>query len=55
MITKWASTRENMSSKFANNKDTDQPAHPHRLITAFVIRYLESIISEFATGEISIF
>ena len=30
---------------FANNKGADQPAHPHRLISAFVIRLLESIIS----------
>ena len=39
----------------ANNKDTDQPAHPRRLISAFVICLLESIISRFATTEISIF
>ena len=37
------------------NKGTDQPAHPPRLIRAFVIRLLESIISKLATGEISIF
>ena len=29
---------------FVNNKDADQPAHSHRLIRAFVIRLLESII-----------
>ena len=29
--------------EFANNKGTDQPAHPHRLISAFVISFLESI------------
>ena len=40
---------------FANNKGADQPAHPRRLISAFVIRLLESIISELATSEISIF
>ena len=33
---------------FANNKDTGQPAHPRRLISAFV----ESIISKLATSEI---
>ena len=33
----------------------DQPAHLHRLISAFIIHILESIISELATGEISIF
>ena len=30
---------------FANNKGADQPAHPRSLISAFVIRLLESIIS----------
>ena len=39
----------------ANNKGADQPAHPRRLISAFVIRFLESIISKLATSEISIF
>ena len=28
----------------ANNKGTDQPAPPRSLISAFVIRYLESIV-----------
>ena len=36
---------------FANNKGADQPAHPRRLISAFVIRVLESIISKLATSE----
>ena len=40
---------------FANNKCADQPAHPHRLISAFVIRLLESIISKPAIGEMLIF
>ena len=30
----WASTQENLSSVVANNKGTDQPAHPRRLISA---------------------
>ena len=30
----------------ANNKGADQPVHPRRLISAFVIRFLESIISK---------
>ena len=47
--------RENLSSGLANNKGADQPAHPSCLINAFVIRLLESIISKFATSEISIF
>ena len=40
---------------FANIKGADQPAHPRRLIRAFVIRVLKSIISKHATDEISIF
>ena len=39
----------------AINKGADQPAHPRRLISAFVIRFFESIISKLTTGEISIF
>ena len=38
-----------------NNTGADQPAHPRSLISAFVIRFLESIISKLATSEISIF
>ena len=40
---------------FANNKGADQPVHPRRLISAFVIKFSESIISRLATSEISIF
>ena len=40
---------------FVNNKGADQPAHPHRLISAFVIRFLESTISKLASSEISMF
>ena len=39
---------------FENNTGTDQPAHPGSLISAFVIRFLESVISKLATREISI-
>ena len=52
---KWASTRENLFSGFANIKGADQPAHPRRLISAFVIRFLKSIISKLASRKISIF
>ena len=38
-----------------NNKSADQPAQSRSLISAFVIHFLESIISKLATGEISIF
>ena len=37
------------------NKGADQPAYTSRLISAFVIRLLESIISKLASSEISIF
>ena len=37
---------------FANNTGADQPAHPRSLISAFVIRFLESTICTLATGEI---
>ena len=40
---------------FVNNKGADQPAHPRRLISAFVFGLLESIISRVAMCEISIF
>ena len=39
----------------ANNTGAEQPAHPHSLISAFVIRFLESIICKLVTGDISIF
>ena len=40
---------------FANNKGADQPAHGRSLISTFVIRILESIISKLATDNILIF
>ena len=39
----------------ANNTGADQPVHPRSLISAFVIRFSESIMCKFNTGEISIF
>ena len=50
----WA-RRKPVFEIFANNKGADQPVHPCRPISAFVIRVLESIISKLATGEISVF
>ena len=38
---------------YANNKGTDQPAHPRSLISAFVVRCLDSIISLDSIAEIS--
>ena len=40
---------------FANNKGADQPTHLRRLISAFVIHLLESMISKLASSKISIF
>ena len=37
--------------RFANNTGADQPAHTRSLISAFVIRYLESNICKLATGK----
>ena len=38
---------------YANNNDADQPAHPRSLISAFIIRCLDSIISLDNIAEIS--
>ena len=38
---------------YANNKGADQPAHPCSLISAFVVRCLDSIISRDSIAEIS--
>ena len=37
------------------NKDADQPAHLHSLISTFVILFLEIIIDKFDTCKIPIF
>ena len=38
---------------YVNNKGADQPAHPRSLISAFVVRCLDSIISLDSVAEIS--
>ena len=38
---------------YANNKGAVQPAHPRSLISAFVVRCLDSIISIDSIAEIS--
>ena len=38
---------------YANNKGTDQPAHPHSLISAFVVRCLDSVMSLVSVTKIS--
>ena len=40
---------------YANNKGADQPAHPRSLISAFVVRCLDSIIYLDSIAEISNF
>ena len=44
---------KNMFMPYANNKGADQPAHPGSLISAFVVRCLDSIIPLLAIAEIS--
>ena len=34
----------NLFMPYANNKGTDQPAHPRSLISTFIVRCLDSII-----------
>ena len=47
----WATTQEKLSSGVCQNTGPHQPAR----ISAFVIRFLESIICKLATDVISIF
>ena len=39
-----------LSSGIVNNKGADQPAHQHSLISAFVFRSFESIISRLSVA-----
>ena len=48
-----AASGENLFKPYANNKDADQPAHQRNLISAFVVRCLDSIKSLLAIAEIS--
>ena len=45
--TKWATSWENLFMPYANNNGADQPAHPRSVISAFVVRCLDNIISSF--------
>ena len=38
---------------YANNRGEDQPVHPRRLISAFVVRCLDSIIPLVSISEMS--
>ena len=55
VLTMWTSSLVTCLRGFANNKGADQPAHTRSLISAFVIRFLESTIYDLATSEFSIF
>ena len=54
-VKNWPRREKTCLPGFANNTGADQPAHPRSLISACVIRFLESIISRLATSEISNF
>ena len=43
---------KNLFLPYANNKGADQPAHPRSLISTFVVRCLDSIISLVSISEI---
>ena len=49
----WAISWENLFLSYANNKDANQPPHLRSLISAFVVRCLESIISILTISKIS--
>ena len=50
---KWATSRENLFLPYANNKGADQLAHPRSLISTFVVRCRDSIISLVSISKIS--
>ena len=52
-ICNWATPWDNLFMPYANNKGADQPAHPCSLISTFVVRYLDSMISLVSVSEIS--
>ena len=53
VLNKWATSWENLLLPYANNKGADQPVHPRSLISAFVVRCLDSIIPPVCISEIS--
>ena len=50
----WLSTRENLTLVYANNKGANQPSYPRSLISALVIRYLESTKVQLAPCNVPI-
>ena len=49
----WAMSWENLFMPYANNKGAVQPAHPRSLISAFVVRCLDSTVPLVSVSEIS--
>ena len=49
----WATSWENLFLPYVNNRSADQVAHPRSLISAFVIRCLDSIVHLVSIFEIS--
>ena len=47
---KWATS---LFMPYVNNKGADQPAHRRSLISAFIVRFLDSIVSLVPVSEIS--
>ena len=48
-----ATSWENLFLSYAYNKRADQPAHPRSLISAFIVRWLDSIIPPVSISEIA--
>ena len=48
----WATSWQNLFMPYAKNKGAGQPEHPHSLISAFVVRWLGSIIPLVSISEI---
>ena len=43
--------RKPVIMSYANNKGADHPAHPRSLISAFIVRCLDSVISLVSISE----
>ena len=52
---KWDLTRDKQTLLHGDNKGADQPAHPRSLISAFVVRFLESLMIPLAIRKIPMF
>ena len=50
-ITTWATSWDNLLLPYGNNKGADEPAHLCSLISAFIVRCLDSIIPTLAISS----